>query len=427
MSILDTVSNLIKRTIDVNLFQSVGKEYAPPRDLKGFLEANKGWVYSATSAIADDFSDIDLRLYMMAKRGHIDVTEQELKPMNVLENPNRLMTKRDLFWLHSQYLELSGQCFWYTPLDSSNEPAMIIPLLPYRVKAVRSDSDQIIAGYIYTNAKGQRIPLDFEEVKYFRKPDPMDPLVGGLGTASAAAVAIDTFHYASQWNKNFFYNSAIPEAVLKTKKSLTEEQFYRLKDEFNQQHRGTAQAHKIGLLEAGLEYQKIATDPKDMDFRGLKQETRDEILGAFRVPKSVVGITDDVNRANAEATDYVFSKRVIKPRMARFVDSLNKVWLPSFKTRASYKYGYIDPTPSDKKMEYETREIGIRSGQLLINEAREEMDKPKVQGGDDAYLPVNLAPIGQKIADDGKEDDDKGKILVYAEKNKPKKQTPADK
>lgn len=429
MGLLDSISNLFKKDLtNFGFFEKIGNSSAPNRNLQGFLKANKGWVYSAVSAIADDFSDIDLHLYMKVSKGKVDVTDEELAPMNVLDNPNRVMTKRDLLWLHSAYLELNGQSFWYTPLNSQGAPSMIIPLLPHRVSIVTSKTS-IIGGYVYTNDQGTRIPLDFEEVKYFRKPDPESPLTGGLGTAAAADVSIDTWYYASRWNKDFFYNSAIPQAVLKTPKRLTEEQYERIRDEWNEKHAGLGKSHKVGLLESGLEYQQIATSPKDMDFRGLKQETRDEILGVFRVPKTVVGVTDDVNRANAEATDYVFGKRVIKPRMARFVDALNKYWIPSFNMSGKYSFGYTDPTPQDRKLELETYAVGINSGQITPNEAREELDRPAIQGGDSAYMPANLLPIGEEIAGDGqgKKTAQKAVTMVkYAKENKPKSKTSED-
>lgn len=395
MSIFDTIRSLISKDAGA-LFGFVQRQVAPKRNERGFVNAYKGWVYSAVTAIADEVATIDLRLMMRTSEGPVDVTEAGLAPMELLYNPNPVFSFSDLIQLHQTYLDLVGRAFWYTPLTVGGKPGRILPMIPYRVQVVR-DKQNIIAGYVYTDEKGQKVPFDVDEVLFDREIDPNDPYHGGYGTAFAADIAIDTWEYASRWNKDFFYNSAIPEGVLSTDQALSDEQFKRLKDEWNENHRGLSNARKTAVLEKGLMYHSVATSPKDMDFHNLKTDTRDEILGVFRVPRTVVGITDDVNRANAEATDYVFSKRVVSPRMRKLVDFLNKHYLPRFKMSGNYEFHYSDPTPRDltAKVDRETR--AIAGGLKTPDESRAEFDLPKVQGGDQVYMPVNLVPIGSVI------------------------------
>lgn len=395
MSIFDTIRNLISKDAGA-LFGFVQRQVAPKRNERGFVNAYKGWVYAAVTAITNDVSTIDLRLMMKTSEGPIDVTDAGLAPYELLYNPNQVFSFSDLIELHQTYLELVGRAFWYTPLTVGGKPGRILPMIPYRVKVYR-DKQNIIAGYSYTDEKGTEVPFDVEEVLFDRELDPNDPYHGGYGTAYAADIAIDTWEYASRWNKDFFYNSAIPEGVLSTDQSLSDEQFKRLREEWNENHKGLSNARKTAVLEKGLMYHSVSTSPKDMDFHALKTDTRDEILAMFRVPRTVVGITDDVNRANAEATDYVFSKRVVNPRMRKLVDFLNKHYLPRFNMSGEYEFTYTDPTPRDLKSKYENHGNAISRGIETINEAREQFDLPPVQGGDQIYLPLNVAPIGAVI------------------------------
>jgi len=43
-----------------------------------------------------------------------------------------------------------------------------------------------------------------------------------------------------------------------------------------------------------------------MDFIESMKFTRDDILTAFKVPKPLVAVVDDVNRANAETAMFIF-------------------------------------------------------------------------------------------------------------------------
>ena len=48
-----------------------------------------------------------------------------------------------------------------------------------------------------------------------------------------------------------------------------------------------------------------------MDFIESLKATRDDILIAFKVPKPIVAVTDDVNRANAETAQEIFLSETI--------------------------------------------------------------------------------------------------------------------
>ena len=66
MSILDTISDLFTKAAErTRVFGTADRFPAPTRNEKGFLQANKGWLYAATSAIAEDFSDIDLQFLIL--------------------------------------------------------------------------------------------------------------------------------------------------------------------------------------------------------------------------------------------------------------------------------------------------------------------------------------------------------------------------
>lgn len=399
---------------DGSVFMSLWNSTQSNRSLGSYLKAYKGWVYPAVSAIAEEVATIDLRLYSVKGKNRVDVTDLDLPPLKVLKDANDTMTFYDLVELYQVYQDLVGRCFWYTPL-LNGKPVEIYPLVPSRVQIAKTDENKV-AGYVFTNNSGKQIPLTPEEVVYIRRIDPLDPYTGGYSPAMAGAVSIDTWENASNWNKNFFKNSAIPEGVLKTDQSLTETQLKQLKEAWESEYGGVANAKRTAILQKGLSYEQIQVSPKDMDFVNLKQSSRDEILAMYRVPRTVVGITDDVNRANAETTDYVFSKRVVAPRMQKFVNALNEFYLPKFNMHGSYEFDFIDPTPQDQQSTFTNNQIGIQSGFMTQNEARAEIGLDPVKGGDTLYIPFNFMPSTGAGTNDKKDLSQKVYIQVPAEK-----------
>src|SRR5690606_22005039 len=109
---------------------------------------------------------------------------------------------------------------------------------------------------------------------------------------------------------------------------------------------GTKNAHKLAILGGGLKFDDaFKTSLKDMDFLNLRKFSRDEIFSIFQVPKSIVSITDDVNRANSMEHRAIFIENRIKPEMERLVNFLNEFLVPEWGD--DLYLGFKDPTPNN--------------------------------------------------------------------------------
>ena len=80
--------------------------------------------------------------------------------------------------------------------------------------------------------------------------------------------------------------------------------------------------HRLQDLVVVVLGDKDSISQKEMDFIESMHSVRDDILTAFGVPKPIVAVTDDVNRANAETAIYIFQSEVIKPEMERLMEKL---------------------------------------------------------------------------------------------------------
>jgi HK97 family phage portal protein len=362
-------------------------------DMKGveYLGAYKGWVYACVNAIAEDVATVDLRLQRLSSAGWTDIQNHIAE--TTLYDVNPFMTSSELILYTQSFLELEGNAFWYLPRGQvTRKPAEIWLLDPHRVTVVKSN-DVFINGYVYKNERNESIPFKTEDILHFKRFNPLSKY-RGMGTVQAAALSIDIDTYSAQFNRNFFFNSAMPSATLETDGTITKEQLERIKAEWDSRYKGVDNAHKLAILQGGLHFNPVQLSQKDMEFLEQRKFTRDEIMGIFRVPKTILGITEDVNRANAEATEYVFSKRVIKPRMEFIVDRLNEFYLQLFGLdQKEYRFTFTDPTPQNVELKLKANETGLRAGYLTINEVREEEGRDAIDGGDVVYLPANLLPI----------------------------------
>jgi len=377
-----------------DLFSFFYNKSAPDMKGKEYLQNYIGWVYACVSAIAEDVSTMELVLKEKSKDGYKiidDVNHPVLKP---LYSVNDFMSSGQLLYNTAAYGELEGNAFWYLARNLNGEIREIWSLDPTRVSIIK-DEKTFIGGYEFRKEDGGTIRLAVDEVIPFKRFNPLDQY-RGMGTLAAAAMAVDVDRYASQWNRNFFFNSALPSGVIEYPSKLKSEQAKTLREMWNSLFQGIGNSNKTAVLTDGAKFNKLSLSQKDMDFLEQRRFSRDEILGIFKVPKTVLGIVEDVNRANAEATEYVFAKRVIKPRMNFIVDHLNEFYLPLFGAKyQNLRFTFKDPVPQNIELDLKRKNTGLAGMPwLTINEVRKEEGLAPVADGDKVYINFSLSPMG---------------------------------
>ena len=366
-------------------------ESAPAWKTEEYLKQAKGWVYSCVSAISDEIATTNFHLYQRKGNEVEEIFEHDL--LDLLFKVNDYTTKFDHWWLTQEYLELVGEAPWL--LDRSGEdgkPVAMYLLRPDKL-SIKFDKDKIIGKYVYEISPQQKEEFEPEQIIFIKYPSPSKPL-RGRGTLEAATQTVDLDFYAEKWNVNFFYNAARPDALLTTKGKLTSDQIKRLHHQWKKQFQGIDKVSKLAVLEAGLEYKQLQLSQKDMDFLEQQKFSRDKILSIFRVPKSVIAISDDVNRSNAETGAYAFARWTIKPKMTRIVAQLNEFLVPMFGDDLFLTFD--DPVPENVEMKIkEYKEALGPSSWMTVNEVREKEGMSPIHGGDAIYRQVAMVPAGE--------------------------------
>jgi HK97 family phage portal protein len=256
-----------------------------------------------------------------------------------------------LFEISQLWMELCGKAYWVIDRGSSDSsvPLGLWPVRPDRVTPV-PDRDNYLAGYVYLSPDGrEKIPLLPTDVVANRYFDPEDPY-GGTGPVQSVLTDIEAARYAGEWNRNYFINSAEPGGVIQVDHELSDEEFNELVDRWRDTHRGVARAHRIAVLEAGATWVPNGHSMKDMDFAGLRTIMSDTIREALGMHKIMTGITDDVNRANAQTGEEIFAAWKVSPRLDRWRNVLNTQFLPLFGAAgAGVEFDYVYPMPANRE------------------------------------------------------------------------------
>ena len=376
---------------------------ASPQGTLASLSAygNVGWLFAIVSRLANGTASVSWRLYQRQGGGE----RKEIPPGQgsaqakalwaLWERPNPFYSRYEFIETIQQHLDLVGEAWWLllrpenAPLSSP--PVEMWPLRPDRIAPVR-DAQEFIRGYVY-RVGGEAVPLQVSEVVQLKLPNPLD-LYRGMGPVQAILADLDAERFTAQWNRNFFLNSAEPGGVIELGDVSMDDADWELFNlRWREQHQGVANAHRVAVLERGHWVDRKYTQ-RDMQFKDLRMLNRDLIMGAFGFPKHLLGIAEDVNRANAEAAEVMFSRWLIRPRAARIKGAGNGKLAPMF--APDLELDYDDPTPEDEEAKRLRAETGSKTGALMQNEIRGLLGFGDIPGGDVVVVPPGVGQLSLK-------------------------------
>ena len=308
-------------------------------------------LYAIVDRITTTYAGIEWKLYRTAKSGRdedrVEVTRHAA--LDLWNAPNKFMTGPAFRESAQQHEELVGEQWWVIGRSEfSTIPLELWPVRPDRMEPI-PDPEDFLVGYVYTGPNGERVPLGVDDVIFLRRPNPLDPY-RGMGAVQTILLDIDATRASAEWNANFFANSAEPGGIIEVPKRLSDAEFDEFNDRWREQHKGVSNAHRVGMLEAGMKWVDRKYSMRDMQFTELRAVNREIIREAFAFPKPLLGAVDDVNRANADAAELVFARWLIKPRLERIREMLNTRLLPMYgATATGLEFDFANPVPEDKE------------------------------------------------------------------------------
>lgn len=368
--------------------------YSKYRAKRQFLKLYRGIVMTCISAIAEDVAKYDPIFSKKDNRtGKLTQTQHEFE--KVLERPNgRLTSKFDLLVATQSFLELVGNAYWYLSVEERSRKVREIYLMrPDRVR-IATDKNGDIIGYTFRDDSGTEVPLDVDEVQHFKTFNPEDEYYG-IGTVEAGIIYIETEEDTALFQRNFIKNQASPSGILTINGKIEREQFKKVKAAWKEKTEGLANVGKTLFIRgADASFTKIGLSLGDLDMEKLKSLTEDKIFKMFRMPKFILGDFDQggLGRANIEAGDYVFSKRVIDPKQVRLDDGLQNILRRNFKDE-SIIVSHVSQIPEDVDRQL-NEEDKLVNRVMTVNEVRQRRGLPTVgAAGDRLYIPFNMTSI----------------------------------
>lgn len=325
--------------------ERAGRDYVAQMETYG----DDGTVFPIVNRLMNATASVEWKFWKKspsgAKEDRTPVTSHAV--LDLLENPNPHMSRQQLMKHGQQHNDLTGETNLIVGYARGVKyPVDLYPCRPDRLTPV-PDQERFLAGWVY-QLGGERVPLELNEILRSYQPSPLDPY-RGMGPIQSMMRRLDSEKYGQEWQAQFFRNSARPGGIIEVDRRLDDDQFNEMRNRWADQHQGVSKAHRVAIIEAGAKWIETSFSLRDLQMAELSTVARDATLATFGFPKSMLGIVEDVNRANAEAGEYLFARWLTVPRLDDWKSMFNRQLLPLFdkNLNRTHELDYEDPVPEN--------------------------------------------------------------------------------
>jgi HK97 family phage portal protein len=224
--------------------------------------------------------------------------------------------------------------------DRGGRVIQMWPLMSDRMYPQRDPVTKALI-YVYTNIDGSQTTLASEDIFHVRGPGMYglmgDNLVARAAKSIAVAAAQERFSAA------FFGQGANPGGVLTFPGQLGVDQHARLKEDWEEKHKGPENAHKPLILESGMQWQTTSIDPQKSQLVEGRKFSVEEICRWFGVPPHKVQHLEHATFSNIEHSSIEFVRDALTPWAVRLQQEADFKLFDQ--TRAPWRYTELDLRP----------------------------------------------------------------------------------
>lgn len=368
------------------------------------LQSSLNWVFACMDAISMRGSDIDYRLSLKTRQNG----EQVLRPVlehpfyELWEKPNPLFSSWQMRYLLFAHMNSAGTAFWLMVKNNAGRPEQIWPLEPHRItKEINPD---LTLTYKYRTDKGTLV-FSNEDVLEFARPNIFNTN-SGFSPMMAAGVTIEIAEFIDLYQWRLFKRGAWFPYAITTGKDVSKSDITRVRDDWMTRFQSIDDHFIPPILNTDL---KVVEGPSnlDLDLGALDKIQMEKVLGVFRTPKSKVGFSESLNKANALEIDTQWNREVISPLLTQVSSIINAQWLPLYGNADRLVGEFDNPVPQDEEFQLTEDTQLVVQGVLSRNEVRESrgfnpIDAPEMEV---PMVPFNLIPVGSSgVSTDGLSD-----------------------
>ena len=339
-------------------------------------------VYASISKISSTLASLPLILYEDTVDGKRLAKEH---PAFVLINSEPNETDNSFNFIERMFSDALMYGCAYAFIERgeiTSRPSALHPLDPSVIKRDVYDGQKIFRN---TDTGDIHYPDDLIILEAFRGKSPIRLHMENLGITSASM----------EYGARFFGTGGNTGGFLMTDKSLTDEQYHRLKSTWGNQHQGISNAHETAILEHGLKYERSTIPPDQAQFILTRKFQVEEVARIFNVNPVLIQAEGSTTYNNVEQILIAFTQQTLIPWARKLEMEMDRKLIPE-RERGQYKtkFDMRSLLRGDLDSRREFYATALQHGFMSVNEVRKMEDLNGIGSSGDVHLiQVNQIPL----------------------------------
>ncbi|WP_143287139.1 phage portal protein, partial [Caenibacillus caldisaponilyticus] len=217
----------------------------------------------------------------------------------------------------------------------------------------------------------------------------------GLSPISVLREDLGSQQAAKKFIGAFWANGTASRGVLKVPTALKKEAKEKAREEWQKLNTGLTNAHKIAILDGGMEYQSISMPLEDAQFIEQQKFGVLEVAKVYKIPAHKLNQLDRATFSNIEQQSLDYVKNTLQPIVTNWEQEINyKLFTPLEQKRYYAKFNLTSELRGDAASRAAFYKSMWEIGAYSINDIRTLEEQDGIgEEGDRHYVPANYAPI----------------------------------
>ncbi|WXW93141.1 portal protein [Arthrobacter phage BrayBeast] len=160
---------------------------------------------------------------------------------------------------------------------------------------------------------------------------------------------------------------------------------------------GGSDAYGTPILEDGMKFVPATQTSRDLQYIESRKLTREEVASAYFIPPPMIGLLDNATFSNIKEQHKHLYQDTLGPWLQRIQQELMLQLFPEFPDTDNL---YLEFNLEEKmrgSFEDQAAQLQTATGgpYLTRNEARAILNRPRIEGGDELIVPLNVITGGQ--------------------------------
>lgn len=348
-------------------------------------------VYACVRILSEAVASLPMHLYRYNDTGGKEKALEHSLYMLLHDEPNPEMSAFSFRETIMTHLLLWGNGYAQILRNGRGEVLGLYPLMPDRMVVDRDVNGRLY--YEYKPSEGDHRTLNRKSSVILTPSDVLhipglgfDGLVG-YSPIAMAKNAIGMGLACDEYGASFYQNGAQPGGVLEHPGVVKDPK--RVRESWNAIYQGSANAHRIAVLEEGMAYKPISISPEQAQFLETRKFQIDEIARIFRVPPHMVGDLEKSSFSNIEQQSLEFVKYTLSPWITRWEQAIHRALFSDVeKKRFFVRFNVEGLLRGDYKSRMDGYAVARQNGWMSANDIREleNLDRIPAEDGGDLYL-----------------------------------------